>query len=142
MDALPRQRHSSSGSQRCCCAVLCHLQVSWEETSAAAMTHLLRCSLMPPAQVLDSAAFIVPLCCVQVSWEETTEAAMTHLLRSALARSAKDAAAAVPPLAPAADTARLKKHISLVLERLSKGMRLVAGSSSNNGGSAAAVAAH
>ncbi|WIA34315.1 hypothetical protein OEZ86_012654 [Tetradesmus obliquus] len=117
-------------------------EVSWEETSSAAMTHLLHCSLMPPAQLKDSAAFSVPLFCVQVSWEETTEAAMTHLLRSALARSAKDAAAAVPPLAPAADTARLKKHISLVLERLSKGMRLVAGSSSNNGGSAAAVAAH
>uniref|UniRef100_A0A383VDZ0 PTHB1 N-terminal domain-containing protein n=1 Tax=Tetradesmus obliquus TaxID=3088 RepID=A0A383VDZ0_TETOB len=98
---------------------------------AAEESELLRCALSPV--VLEGP---------EVSWEETTEAAMTHLLRSALARSAKDAAAAVPPLAPAADTARLKKHISLVLERLSKGMRLVAGSSSNNGGSAAAVAAH
>ncbi|WIA14131.1 hypothetical protein OEZ85_002674 [Tetradesmus obliquus] len=98
---------------------------------AAEEFELLRCALSPV--VLEGP---------EVSWEETTEAAMTHLLRSALARSAKDAAAAVPPLAPAADTARLKKHISLVLERLSKGMRLVAGSSSNNGGSAAAVAAH
>jgi Bardet-Biedl syndrome 9 protein len=83
---------------------------------------------------------------LQVSWEETTEAAMTHLLRSCLARSAKDAAAAVPPLAPAPDTARLKKHISLVLERLSKGMRLAGvtsgGGSSNSGGSAASVAVH
>jgi Bardet-Biedl syndrome 9 protein len=68
---------------------------------------------------------------------------MTHLLRSCLARSAKDAAAAVPPLAPAAATARLKKHISLVLERLSKGMRLTAGSSSSSssGSGSSAVAA-
>jgi Bardet-Biedl syndrome 9 protein len=66
---------------------------------------------------------------------------MTHLLRSCLARSPKDAAAAVPPLAPAPDTARLKKHISLVLERLSKGMRLAGGCSSSSGGSAA-VAVH
>lgn len=49
---------------------------------------------------------------------------MTHLLRTSLARSAKDAAAVVPALAPAADTVRLKKHVSLVLERLSKGMHL------------------
>jgi Bardet-Biedl syndrome 9 protein len=67
---------------------------------------------------------------------------MTHLLRSCLARSAKDAAAAVPPLAPAPDTARLKKHISLVLERLSKGMRLTAGGSSSSNGSSSAVATY
>lgn len=60
---------------------------------------------------------------------------MTHLLRSCLARSQKDTAAVVPPLAPAQDTARLQKHISLVLERLSKGMRL---SSSNTDISSAA----
>lgn len=53
-----------------------------------------------------------------------TEAAMTQLLRSVLARSEKDAAAVQPPLAPADDTGRLQKHISLVLERLFKGMRL------------------
>lgn len=54
-----------------------------------------------------------------------TEAAMTQLLKSSLARHAKDAAAAVPPLVPAVDCVRLQKHLSLVLERLSKGMRLV-----------------
>lgn len=32
----------------------------------------------------------------------------------------------VPPLAPAKDTTRLRKHVSLVLERLARGMRLVA----------------
>lgn len=54
-----------------------------------------------------------------------TEAAMTNLLRTNLAKTAKDAAAVVPPLSRAQDTARLNKHISLVLERLSRGMRLV-----------------
>lgn len=53
---------------------------------------------------------------------------MTQLLRTSLARSQKDAAASVPPLGePAQDTARLWKHISLVLERLAKGMRLDGG---------------
>eukprot|EP00775_Hariotina_reticulata_P008314 gene8314-8499_t len=60
-----------------------------------------------------------------VGWEEVTEAAMTQLLKTTLARSAKDTAAPVPPLTRASDTARLKKHVSLVLERLSKGMRLL-----------------
>lgn len=57
-------------------------------------------------------------------WEEMTEAAMTQLLRTSLARSQKDAAASVPFGEPVQDTARLRKHISLVLERLAKGMRL------------------
>jgi Bardet-Biedl syndrome 9 protein len=48
------------------------------------------------------------------------------LLRSALARNSKEAAAVVPPLAAAKDTQRLRKHLSLVLERLAKGMRLSA----------------
>jgi len=49
---------------------------------------------------------------------------MTQLLRSCLARSAKESAAQPAPVAQMADTSRLKKHISLVLERLSKGGRL------------------
>lgn len=78
----------------------------------------------PSLSVVSKPVWLSPL---QVSWEEMTEAAMTQLLRTSLARSAKDAAAAVPPLSRAQDTQRLQKHISLVLERLSKGMRLSAG---------------
>ena len=61
---------------------------------------------------------------LQVGWEELTEAAMTQLLRTCLARGQKDAAAVVPPLAPAQDTTRLQKHVALVFERMSKGMKL------------------
>jgi hypothetical protein len=39
---------------------------------------------------------------------------MTQLLRSVLARNAKEAAVSIGPLAPAKDTAKLKKHLSLV----------------------------
>lgn len=52
--------------------------------------------------------------------------AMTQLLRTCLARSAKESAAQVAPVAQLADTVKLKKHISLVLERLSKGGQLAA----------------
>jgi len=59
-------------------------------------------------------------------WEEATESAMTQLLRSCLARSAKESAAQPAPVAQMADTSRLRKHIGLVLERLSKGGQLAA----------------
>jgi len=59
-------------------------------------------------------------------WEETTEAALTQLLRTCLARSAKESAAQVQPLSQLPDTAKLKKHLALVLERLSKGGTLSA----------------
>ncbi len=72
----------------------------------------------------------------EAGWEEATEAAMTHLLRTCLAKSEREAAAAVPPLTAAQDTQRLRKHVALVLERLGKGMRLAADKSgaANGGG--------
>lgn len=82
---------------------------------------MLRCCLSP--EVLDSAG--------GVGWEEHTEAAVTGLLRTVLARNAKEAAAAVIPLASFKDTARLKKHLSLVLERMAKGMKLSSGERSD-----------
>jgi len=55
-------------------------------------------------------------------WEETTDASMTYLLRTALARSGKDNAA-IPSgnMQQMTDTTKLKKHITLVCDRLTKG---------------------
>ncbi|MEW5301465.1 MAG: hypothetical protein WDW36_004324 [Sanguina aurantia] len=63
----------------------------------------------------------------EAGWEEHTEGAMTQLLRTCLAKNAKEAAVVLAPLAASKDTGKLKKHILLVLERLSRGMRLAAG---------------
>jgi len=57
-------------------------------------------------------------------WEEITDAAMTHLLRTSLAKSAKESAVAPAPLSMPADTNKLKKHITIVCDRLAKGARL------------------
>lgn len=57
-------------------------------------------------------------------WEECTDAAMTHLLRTSLAKSAKDTAAVPQPLTVPQDTSKLKKHITIVCDRLTKGGRL------------------
>eukprot|EP00903_Cladosiphon_okamuranus_P007654 g7422.t1 len=61
-------------------------------------------------------------------WEECVDAAMTHLLRTSLAKVAKEsapsAAGQTPPLSMPPETAKLKKHISIVCDRLNKGARL------------------
>jgi len=67
-------------------------------------------------------------------WEECIDAAMTHLLRTSLAKSVKETASTAPvPLAPATDTSRLKKHITLVCDRLSKGAKLYKGEGPGSG---------
>ena len=55
-------------------------------------------------------------------WEEQTDAAMTHLLRTRLAKSksARQGVAAPPPLRRPADTSKLKKHITIVCDRLAR----------------------
>lgn len=57
-------------------------------------------------------------------WEEQVDAAVTHLLRTCLAKSSKDTTINPQPLTVLSDTTKLKKHIALVCDRLSKGARL------------------
>ncbi|DBB01694.1 hypothetical protein WJX77_000727 [Trebouxia sp. C0004] len=61
-----------------------------------------------------------------IGWEELTEAGMTHLLANQLARNQHERSVQTTPLAQACDVHKLKKHISIVLERLSKGASLSA----------------
>jgi Bardet-Biedl syndrome 9 protein len=58
-------------------------------------------------------------------WEELTDAGMTHLLRTVLAKSNRDSAVIPPPLSMPSDTTKLRKHITLVCDRLGKGAVLV-----------------
>lgn len=60
---------------------------------------------------------------VDQGWEERTDAALTHLLRTSLAK--KEAAASIAPqqLACPRNADKLKKHITLMCDRLHKGMR-------------------
>lgn len=57
-------------------------------------------------------------------WEERVDAAMTHLLRTSLAKNAKESASVAQPLAAMVDTNKLKKHITIVCDRLEKGASL------------------
>ena len=68
-----------------------------------------------PVQVSD---------CSSVGWEELTDAGMTHLLCSQLAKSQQERSVQPAPLEQTHDIQKLKKHISIVLERLSQGAHL------------------
>ena len=55
-------------------------------------------------------------------WEEVTDAALSHLLRTSLAKDHNPSQRLAPiTLEPMKDIARLKKHISSALDRISKG---------------------
>jgi len=77
------------------------------------------------AKILHS--YIAPSVCdtLDQGWEECTEAAVTTLLKTLLAKSAKESiATGQQSLQPLADTGKLKKHISVMCERLARGARL------------------
>lgn len=67
-------------------------------------------------------------------WEERTDSAMTELLRTVLAKQQPKDGAAAPGVSSELqlhdDTKKLKKHITIVCDRLAKGATLVSGASS------------
>ena len=62
-----------------------------------------------------------------MGWEERTDVAITHLLKTALSKdrdAVKEGRSSAPSnLSRPADAAKLKKHITLVADRLHKGIR-------------------
>merc|ERR1711976_1143278 len=58
-------------------------------------------------------------------WEERTDAAMTHLLRTSLAKNVKESSSVATPLKMPSSTAKFKKHITIVCDRLGKGVKLI-----------------
>ncbi|XP_057588067.1 protein PTHB1 isoform X4 [Hippopotamus amphibius kiboko] len=61
----------------------------------------------------------------ELGWEETVDAAISHLLKTCLSKSSKEQALNLSSqLSTPKDTSRLKKHITLLCDRLAKGGRL------------------
>jgi Bardet-Biedl syndrome 9 protein len=54
-------------------------------------------------------------------WEEQTYAAMTSLLKSCLAKSSKEASVSNATIKKLTDTSKLKKHLTIVCDRLARG---------------------
>ncbi|XP_061918584.1 protein PTHB1-like isoform X3 [Entelurus aequoreus] len=106
-------------------------------------THLLVLLLalwagLTPDQTAILEATLLPLLqdTPQLGWEESCDAAVSHLLRTCLSRSPKDQATSLaqtggPALGLPRDTSRLKKHVTLLCERIAKGGRLTLASEAN-----------
>ncbi|XP_068179046.1 protein PTHB1 isoform X2 [Antennarius striatus] len=106
-------------------------------------THLLVLLLslghgLTPDQTALLEATLLPLLqdTPQLGWEESCDAAVSHLLRTCLSRSPKDQATSLahlggPMLSLPSDTSRLKKHITLLCDRIAKGGRLTLASEAN-----------
>ncbi|KAI1885592.1 hypothetical protein AGOR_G00205400 [Albula goreensis] len=94
--------------------LLIMLVTLWQGLSAE-QTGILEATLLPLLQDTP-----------QLGWEESVDAAVSHLLRTCLSRSSKDQALSLSTsqLSMPKDTARLKKHITLLCDRLGKGGRL------------------
>ena len=61
----------------------------------------------------------------ELGWEEMVDAAISHLLKTCLSKSSKEQALNLSSqLSIPKDTSRLKKHITLLCDRLAKGGRL------------------
>ncbi|XP_059829564.1 protein PTHB1 isoform X1 [Hypanus sabinus] len=85
----------------------------WQNLSRDQMT-ILEAAFLPLTQ--DSQ---------ELGWEECVDAAVVHLLRTCLSRTSKDQALnPTNQLSMPKDTSRLKKHITLLCDRLSKGGQL------------------
>ena len=109
-DTVAAGRRLAAGTRLLLLLLRLRFRLSDEETAALA------CYLT--AEVDDS---------LEQGWEETTDAALVHLLRTALAKGAREAGAGVAPLGGLPqDTTRLKKHVAVLCERLSKGGSLQA----------------
>ena len=63
--------------------------------------------------------------CGMQGWQEVTDVGVSHLLRTVLRKSVKDGVATPGPITSLPDTEKLKKHVSLLCDRLGKGGRLL-----------------
>jgi len=108
--------------------------LAFQRARLAAGTRLLLLLLrlrfaLSPEDVATLEAHLSPLVeeTADLGWEERTDAAVTHLLKTALAKDkdpGKDArASSQSTLTRPADAGKLKKHITLVADRLHKGLR-------------------
>ncbi|XP_039382518.1 protein PTHB1 isoform X2 [Mauremys reevesii] len=68
----------------------------------------------------------------ELGWEESVDAAISHLLRTCLSKSSKEQVLTLTSqLSLPKDTSRLKKHITLLCDRLAKGGRLCLSTDTN-----------
>uniref|UniRef100_T1JN84 PTHB1 N-terminal domain-containing protein n=1 Tax=Strigamia maritima TaxID=126957 RepID=T1JN84_STRMM len=76
------------------------------------------------AEVLEATIANGDMESFEQGWEETVDAAISHLLHTTLSKSGREQVSMPVTMSRSKDTSRLKKHLLLVVDRLSKGGRL------------------
>ena len=92
------------------------------------MTELKFRDTMTTADVECLGHHLTPIVATSTSgtgWEEGCDAALMHLLRTTLSRNTKESSAIAQPIQNSPDTSKLKKHITIVMDRISKGASIV-----------------
>ncbi|XP_049980871.1 protein PTHB1 isoform X1 [Alexandromys fortis] len=103
----------SSAGLRSATHLLILLVRLWQKLSAD-QTAILEAAFLPLQEDMQG-----------LGWEETVDAAIAHLLKTCLSKSSKEQALNLnSQLSIPKDTSRLKKHITLLCDRLAKGGRL------------------
>ena len=108
------------------------LEVRRSSNNLSCITSLLNCLVqlstgMTPEEISMVKAALTPNVHdgQDQGWQESTDAALTFLLRTSLAKAGKENQGATPiTLDLAKDTNRIKKHISSVIDRVTKGSRI------------------
>ncbi|KAF4138218.1 PTHB1 C-terminus [Phytophthora infestans] len=138
MEAVEAKLNRAANRLACCVSLILML-IKFRFHLSDEDARLLEAYLSPVVnETADSGA-------VEQGWEERTDCAMTELLRTVLAKQPqhKDGASAASAVVTSElqmqeDTKRLKKHITIVCDRLGKGASLVPGNSTNTVASSAA----
>lgn len=124
-----------AGNRLACCVHLILLLIQFRFHLDDANAQLLACYLSPVVHHCGSQeGRSVVVEAEEQGWEERTEAAMTELLRTLLAKQQPNAATTTAAATNACDlqmpedTKKLKKHITIVCDRLGKGANLCGGS--------------
>lgn len=131
------RRVALAGNRLACCVHLILLLIQFRFHLDDANAQLLACYLSPTVHQGGSPeGGSVGSVAEEQGWEERTEAAMTELLRTLLAKQQQSNATTAATTAAATnasdlqmpeDTKKLKKHITIVCDRLGKGASLCGG---------------
>ncbi|KAJ0412357.1 hypothetical protein ATCC90586_009547 [Pythium insidiosum] len=120
----------SASNRLSCCVRLILMLIQFRFHLDDENARLLSCYLSPEIHEFATSGTAAATAVDGQGWEERTDAAMTELLRTLLAKQPaangnKDTAAVVQDLSLPEDTKKLKKHITIVCDRLGKGVTLI-----------------
>jgi len=106
------QLNDAQGQLTACTELIC-LLISVKHQMDDKETAVLRSHLSPVVHDND-----------EHGWEEVVDAGITHLLRTTLAKNARESGTAPQPLTMEKDTKKLQRHLALMYDRISKGMKI------------------